>query len=443
VNEQGVIYVGSLGAYLAPSDVDAEKVAECVQNAYLRAKLDMLGTMIFSDMYEVGVTDPDGNEDEEISKRLAAMCERPKVRMWGALKAAWRDAFVWGCSIYNPVWERAGGEMVLAGLRRLPPESFTTAPMGTSVTYSPLLPGITLGDDDEPQCWQVQEIGQQPVELKNVVLIKDPDDPSLAGTSSIVPIVPLISMLDYCWNAQMQKVNRVGAPILFIRVTNPTDDDITYAQTVLRSWGKNTGFQLRPNMEVVELNLTDSEAALETIRQLEGMIDDYLRPSSFLQQSDAPALGGNAAADLDMFQAFVQAERSWVEDAFEGILQKYLEFNRFEGYTVSIRVAVKKSAPGALELQQAQLGYQSRALSVNEVRAKLGEAEITDEEAATIAAQWGSSAPAEASPFAPFGFKEHRPTEEELSLEKRLQRLYTRYGKDIIGALGEDDQHGP
>jgi hypothetical protein len=432
--EQGVIYVGNLGAYLAPSDVDAQDVARCAQNAYLRAKIDMLGTMIFSDMYEVRVIDRDGNEDGELSERIARMCERPKVRLWGALKAAWRDAFTWGCSIHNPVWERIGGELVLTALRRLPPESFATPPPGMAATYSPLLPGIVLGEDDEPRCYQVQEIGKPPVELRNVVLIKDPDDPSLAGTSSVVPIVPIVSMLDYCWNAQMQKVNRVGAPILFIKVTNPMEDDIAYAQTILRSWGKSTGFQLRPNMEVVELNLSDSEAALETVRQLEGMIDDYLRPSAFLKQADAPALGGNAAADLAMFEAYIQAERSWVEDAFEGILQRYLDLNQYDGYTVDIRIAVRKSAPGQLELQQAQLGYQSRTLSVNEVRAKLGESEIPDDEIASIAAQWKSVTPAAASPF---GFIADQEDDPEEDLEKRLQRLYTKYGRKIIEAVGK------
>lgn len=223
-------------------------------------------------------------------------------------------------------------------------------------------------------------------------LIRKDTAARIAGTSRAAYMVPLIKMRRFCADSQMQKVNRIASPIFFVKVTNPVGDDKAYAQALLKNWGKDTAFQLRTNMEVVTLDLTDNETALNTIHWLEGRIEAPFRGASNLDK-EGGSIGGNAAAQKDESDDWVAGQRTIVEDAFESLLQQYLDLNGYDGYTAELQIAVKRSAPGDLELRQAQLGYQSRALSVNEVRERLGAPEISDEEIAELAGQWAAVAP--------------------------------------------------
>ena len=397
-NEEGAVYVSAAGSYYAAPDVDADTLGEALLNGYVQEQLDKTSSKIFNGMYSLRVLDAEGEEDEEASKRVQSMVESSGVLLWSRMKQAWQDIFCWGPCIIYPKWAQNGGEAVLEEMRRLPPETFKQAPSLSAEVYSELLPGITL-EDGELAFYQTQDVMQlTPVRLrKGVVLLKDPTSTQLAGSSKAVYLVPPVKMISFCWDAQMQKINRVGAPIMFIKLNAPyTDGDKAYAQTILNNWGKGMSYQLRPNMELVGLDITDNEHALNTIAKLEKRIEAPFRPGSSLDKEGA-SIGGNAAAQKETEDDWILGQRAMIEDLFEGLLQQYLVRNGYEGYSIELQIAARTSQPGDLELRQAQLGWQSRTLSVNEVRERLGAAEKSDEELAEIAAQWAQLAPAQAA----------------------------------------------
>lgn len=390
--EDGIVYVSQSGVFWSEPDVTVETIMEALSDEFLREQLDKASSKIFNGMYSLNVRDQDGETDDEVTDRLKVMIERPRCAMWSRMKQSWEDMWVMGAFIFRPVWRRIGSEMVLDAIMRLPPESFAAAGSDSTV-FGELLQGVALNDSGEMEFWQTQDFSQDPVKLKpGVMLFKDPASSRLAGTSRAAYMVPLIKMRRFCADSQMQKVNRIASPIFFVKVTNPVGDDKAYAQALLKNWGKDTAFQLRTNMEVVTLDLTDNETALNTIHWLEGRIEAPFRGASNLDK-EGGSIGGNAAAQKDESDDWVAGQRTIVEDAFESLLQQYLDLNGYDGYTAELQIAVKRSAPGDLELRQAQLGYQSRALSVNEVRERLGAPEISDEEIAELAGQWAAVAP--------------------------------------------------
>jgi hypothetical protein len=459
--EEGVVYVSAAGTYYEKPRIDADKIKDSIGNNYLKEPIDRLQHQIFGDDLDIEVIDKNGDSDDEIAARLWQMCEQNDVNLWSATRVGWKDTVHWGPALFNPVWTKvdpvtlqpvpegsAGGEYWLQKLRRLPPETFRQAPSKVQYTYSEILPGIVLNDAKQVEFWQMQDpLSLEPKQVKDVVMIKDPSSTELAGTSAILSLVPLVTMLNFSWQAQMQKVNRVGAPVMFIKINNPVvnkaqkRDDIAYANEILKNWGKGSAYQLRDNMEIVMLDFKDSEVSLNTIEVLRNRIRDYFSPNQPLQK-EGNVIGGNAAAEKQLYDSYIKAQRFWIEDQFERLLQVYLDANGYEGYTVRIHIGSTNLGVGDLEVKQAQVGWQTRVLTVNEVRAKLGELALTDEEIAAMIEEWTKVSPAP-QPTTPFGFqgmtscgfKEHAPTEEERQLEENLHAIYEKGAKKVIAAL--------
>lgn len=445
-NEEGVIYVAQPGSRYDAQEIDADELAKVAENEYLRAQYRKVLPQIFSGMYRLTVRDHDGEEDEELTMRIKAMVEAPGVDLWSRMRQSWLDVRQWGPCLVYPRWVRSPGsaEVVLRELRRLDPYTFRHPPSERlGQVYSELLPGITLSEDGELELWQTQDALQlEPVRLKRgVLLLKDPMSAGLAGDSDILSLVPILRMLADAWAAQDQKVYRIGSPIMFIKVVNPEQGDREYAQTILRNWGKDTAFQLRENMEFVEMKLHDNETALNTIEKLEEIVRAHFNPASALQK-EGSTIGGNAAAEKETADEWIMGERSMIEDLWEGVVQRYLELNGFEGYSIELTIAARVQAPGDLELRQAQLGWQTRTLSPNEVRQRIGAPEIDDEKLAEIAAQWSLVTPsAPMSPWdAPLGEVEQRarvvqtiasadPVDPERYMTFREQRDFLRGAK--------------
>lgn len=452
VKEEGVAYVTAYGTYYDKPKVDADKIRDCLRNNYLADKVDKLRSLIFTEKFAIEVKDANGDPDEDLQKRLMAMCEQNDVRIWARMQQAWVDGFGWGPALFNPVWDWLDGpngkEYWLQKLRRLPPESFKEQPPGKRNACSEILPGIVLSDDmSSVEFWQAPVAGMTgTTQLKNVFMVRDPTSTELAGTSKIIPLVPLITMLNFCWQAQMQKVNRVGAPTIFIKVTNPVvnkatkRDDIAYANTILLNWGKGTAYQLRENMEVVNLEVKESEVALSTIELIRQRIDDYVTPATLIRK-EGQGIGGNATADKELVDTWVVGQHQWVEDQFEPLLQTYLDANGYEGYSVQIYIGARGAALGYLQAEQAKVGFQTRVASVNEIREMIGLSPLSDEEITKIVDEWGKIIPAPAStPFGftamdPCGYKEHAPTEAERALEEKLHAIYGSAAKKVIAAL--------
>ena len=384
--ESGDIYVSSFGTYYEAPEIDADKLRDFQSNIYVRGLLAKHKNLVFSDKFTLEVKDAKGETDEDLQKTMTQMCEQKNVRLWSKMQAGYIDGvFVYGIGIYNDVWDYEGNEYKLLKLRYLPAYTFRDSSIsGTMKIYSQILQGITLNDKGEIEFWQTDENGI-PHQLKNIFYIKDPTAQGLAGESIVIPLVPIIEMLKFSWDTQMQQVHRTGAKVLFIKVTEPKPasnknggvGDIEYANKILEKWSKDMAFQLRENMELIDPGIKDDSNNLEIIDALHKMIIDYVTPTSFIAR-EGTTIGGTEKQREEMLLRYIKGIHSWLEDQFEMLLSKYLEYNEYKDYTINIHIPAPSIDRSEIELKQAVEGYKSKSLTINEIRQRLG-AEGLDE----------------------------------------------------------------
>jgi hypothetical protein len=402
--EQGPIWVAASGlTWQEKPTLDADEIIKLRENYYWAGVRQALANLVYRERATVEVLDKDLNPDEEKTTAITRMVDRPEVDLWSKLCMVLPDWYDWGIALFNDVWGKDGQVWTLKKLRRLPPELFSKAPFGASLyTYSEILKGITLNDAGEPVYYATDAKTHTPQRIENVTAFRDPTVPDLAGRPMIRPVVSVVRMLDFAWTAQMQQLNRVGAPIMFIRMEKWSEDDLAYAQQVLANWGKDTGFTLRAGMELVELPVKEGTVAQETIQALAGMVVDFFSPAKLIGK-DGTLIGGSAAPELDLLYSFVAGIHRKLETNLERLLQPWLDLNGWSDYTVKVHIpspAVDRSELNlkiAAELRASGLADPARYLAL------LGEDGYSREEIEEHAAWWaehGSTATAPALGFA-------------------------------------------
>jgi hypothetical protein len=390
--ESGVTLVTAWGSIVSQTDVSAADIQKYRTNVYANGVVRRQRYLIFTQAPIINVLDPEGEPHDELRDRIEEMTRWGEVDLYSKMVLAWSEIMWYGAAFFNPVWERDGSELVLRKLRHLPSESFTAPPQGAQEIYSSVLPGVTI-EDGEIAFYQLRSLSDlAPVRLENVTMITEPTSQGLAGSPIMAPLVPIFNMINFGWTAQMQRTNRVGAPIVFIRVTNGTAGDIAYAKKVLANWGKNTSFVLRDNMEVVKLDFNDSTTAMDVIRELNQLLIEFFSPASSLSKEGA-LIGGSDWGAAELVKSYVEGVHNWLEAPFQKILQYYLEANGYEGYRVTIQLPTPSIDRANIMLQQAVAGAQTRTLSINEVRKRLEAEEVDDAGLAEIAAQWDAFVP--------------------------------------------------
>lgn len=389
---EGTVYLSSSGSpYQAPA-LDARKLKQYSKNFYGAGITRKLLALFFGDKLEIQVLDPKGEKVEDLQKEVENMTTAREVALFSKMKIGWIDRFWEGMGFFNPVWEEQGPAWSLKELRRLPPESFATQAQvaeitsgGEGVVFGTILKGVVAMPDGQIRYYQTGTSGRQ-TELKQVYTVKDSTAPDVAGEPEILPVAPVITMLDFAWSSQMQKTNRLGAPILLLRITNATADDIKYGEKLIKNWGKDTGFILRKNMEIVDFNPYDNETALETINKLTEMVLDYWVPTSMLAKN-GQLIGGNSNSDLNLLYSYIAGVHREIESQWEPLLQIYLDANGYEGYRVKLHIPDPEINDLALKIEQAKLGIDSGLLTENEIRTRLGAEEMTPEELAKLPAR--------------------------------------------------------
>lgn len=342
--EEGVIYVDSYGNTYKQPKIDAKKISQSLENVYLKGALDKLQRLLFNERFTIEVLDKNNNVDESLSVELSKMCEQPDVRLWWTVQRLWRDASEWGPGIVNPVWSRVGNLYTLTKLNRLPPESFSGSGGAMSNVQNRILKGILINNSTgEIEYWQRQSNGRT-VKLQNIVMLTDPLSAELGGTPIIIPIIPIVSMLDFSWQGQMQQVNLLGAGgRFFIKVVDPMPDnagtgfigDVRYAQTILKNISKNTAYQLRGNMEVLSFPVSDNKVSIETIDALNKLVLDHFSPASSIAK-DGTLIGGSSGPEWEMYQSYIRGTHAWIEEACEQLLYPYIEDNSLFGYSIRV-----------------------------------------------------------------------------------------------------------
>jgi len=389
--EQGVVYLSSLGSVYQSSTVDGLRIAKIRKNIYWADTVYKLEQLIFQVKPTIRVMNPEEKTDErttKLEKSFRKMLKAPEVQFFGKIPISWKDTAEWGGSVFNPVWKNEGNEYVLKKLRHLQSESFIIQPYARPVNYSNVLKGIVPGPDDTIEFYQTinaidaavlspSAIQNLQSKLENVFFVKMPTSEGVAGQPLLEPMVPVISMLDFSWQAQIQKVNRIGAPILFLKISNPQGDDIAYGNKFLANWGKNTSYPIRPNFELIIPDLKDNSSALDTIDALAKLSMRFQTPASMISK-DGSLIGGSSKPELEMVYNYIRTQHEWLTDAWEPLLQIKLDADGYEGYTVSLDYPSLSVDKSDLYINLIKTGFDTRTLMLNERRdlAKMAGAKI-------------------------------------------------------------------
>ena len=401
-DEQGIIYLSNFGNYYRVPKYTTQIIRKYQDNVYAAGVYHRQRNILFREKYKLVITDPTGETDtdectaimNDMVKMLDAVMVQPHTYgLQAAIQMSWADTFWFGLSLFNPVWDWEGNEYTLLKLRHLPAESFGTQPYGRPFLYSDIMQGIVISPyDGSVEYFQTLYMPQNnappgPVvstqflqtKLTNIVTIKDPSFPDLAGRPVMLPVFPLIAMLDFTWQAQVQRVNRIGAPVLFLKIINPQGNDIEYGQLLLQNWGKNSAFQLRANFELVKPELSDSGSALETIEALDKLIVQYFNPSAQMQRgrSQTP-MSGSSGSEKEMIDDYVRNVHQWLEEQWSHILQEYLDVNDYAGYTVMLDIPDPSIDRSEIELKQSIAGAQDGTMTTNEIRKLRGQDELDE-----------------------------------------------------------------
>lgn len=443
--KSGEVYISSTGNYYKAPEINADQIKDLHDNVYARGLALTQKNLLFSDKYKLEVLDSDGKQDEKIELDMRKMCDAQDVRLWPKMQMGWMDIFWYGAGLYNDVWGYVDGVYTLQKLRHLPAGSFCELPYTSkNEIYSQILQGITLNDKNEIEYYQTHDSYREPKKIDNVFMITDPTSTQLAGESVILPIVPIISMLSFAWTTQMQQANRTGAKVLFIKVTDPMGDDIEFAQDILQNWGKDTAFPLRGNMELIDPHIKDDSNNLEIIKALNQMLIDYISPINLLTSADDSAkLGGSDSQRMDLIWRNVRTVLSRLEESIEQLLQKYLDANGYDGYTVHIHIPSPEINNAEIDIKRADLGFKTHSLSTNEIRKLIGEEPLTDEKITELEEQYKRISPA--SPLPPYTFASSavtpKPDQENADediikdITEDIETAAQRFSKGLVAAM--------
>ena len=458
--EEGIMWVSSTGSTYIEPEVTVEALHQLRDNVYGRGVTIKLRNLIFRDKYTLEVLNPKGEPDEELEKILTTMCDSKSVRLWANMQRAFIDTLWNGIGLFNPVWEYEESEYKIMKLRHLPAHTFGELwKDGDQKVYCSLLQGISVDKKGELIFVQTDEDKNQK-QIKNIFYVKDPVADGPGGESVILPIVPFIEMLKFVLNTQMQQANRTGAKILFIRVTAPQPaslqnggvGDVEYANILLEKWGKDQGFQLRENMEIIDPHIKDDANNLEIKEALEAVIIDYIVPTSFIAKKGS-SIGGSEASRDELLNTFIDGIQSWIEDQFEMLLNLYLEYNKYVDYSVHIRIPSSSIDRSDIEIKEADVGFKTQSLTKNEIRKRLNAENLDEENLKKLVEEYRLTIPepeekktedAKKEPgameTAEVDLEDTETVEEvEKTTEELLEEAANRLASNIISNLGEED----
>ena len=448
--KSGVIWLSSEGNYFEEPEIDAELIRDLELNIYLAGIIRKEVLLVFSDKYSITVKDKADEVDEGLGKEITKMFDAPNVKLWPAIRTAYSDIFPYGAAFFNPVWGYAEGssrEFILKELRYLPAYSFKDAPYDTVKTQGEILQGVVLSDENKIEYHQIDLDGTVQ-ELENVLMVKDPTAPEIAGKSVILPMIPMISMVKFVWRTQMKQANRVGAKVIFLKITEPQGaselngnvSDEAYGRELLQKWGNDLPYILRGNMDIVDPHLKDDSNNLEIINALHGALIDYVSPSSLIS-GEGGIIGSSDKAREQLRAKYIEGIHMWLEAAFGPLAQQYLDYNGFEGYTAEINIPSPGIDRSELKAKQAELLSKTRSGHINEIRTLLGQTELDEEGLEKLKDELDLFSPPAGGggmfeDSAQFATATPETVEQvEKTLEEKLEDIADELSKDVIKAL--------
>ncbi len=397
-------------------DVTAEKLYNLRGNGYAAGLSSKRHNLILSTQdgrpWPIEVLDPENEVDEELQTTLERMFTAPTVDYWSKLHMAFDDTDWYGLGFFNPVWESAEGEIVLTKLRHLPAHTFDRLPPGYKL-YSQILQGVVINAQGEVEYWQRQDPSKahpDKLDAANLFTVKNPACGELAGDPFMRPLFPFFSMLEYCWNSEMQLAHRIGVPTIFPKLTGPAQPasdlnggkgDLEYMEEMAMYWGKDSAYPLRDNMTIETLKITESDIVGEIIDRIHRVLIEYSSPSSFVNK-DGTLIGGSDKQAGNLMNMYINGTRTWLANGFiNPLLQYYLTANGYEGYKAYVKVPLLSEDQADVRLREAELGVKYWTLDYNEVRERLKAEGLDEESIRKIIEFWRANQPVQQPVGAP------------------------------------------
>ncbi len=442
---EGVVWVASTGVTWSETPITVEKLRKVADGPYGDGATQKQRNLIFTGPARYQVVDEKGEEDPELSAWITAMAKDPAVAAYYRMIQGWHSTFWYGPALYSPTIAKVENEWRLTELRYLHPGNFATAPEGDFRAKADLLPGIVQTEEGEIQYWQVQKEGEPPKRIENVLVMQDPIRPELGSRPTVMSIVSVFAMLDYLWAAQMQKCHRTGSPLLFVKIHGArtraqlggkVKGDVEYAKEFMRNWGKNTGFVLRDNMELIDPHITDTADNLETIAALNAMITDHFSPAAYISK-DGQTIGGSAAPEKELLANYTRGIQAWIEDFFAGLFLIVLEANDLKGYSVIVELPDLQFDERELEMKIAESSFTTESSTLNERRRLYHLEPLDEEKEAELRAEYAARAALAAPVPAPVGNvgRAKAPAKIVDRTEAELEAITTRARNKILAAL--------
>jgi hypothetical protein len=382
---EGTVFISNISTTVwraGTANIDTiRKIKEI--NPYWNKIINNLDQVIFTGQPWIKNLNEDGQTDkitEKLDRRMGKLFFKQKVAIGTKARVSWKDTVQYGGGVFNPIWGKEGSETIPLRLRHLQTDSFADPPYGKSDIYNRILQGIVVGEDGEtPEFYQTLKSGTQK-KLTNAFLIRNPIGDQLAGPPLLQPLIPLVVMLDFSWQAQMQKVNRIGAPIIFMMINDATDDDIAFGQMFLANWGKNTGMHIRPNMQLIIPDLKDNSSAMETITALTKEAMRFGTPVNMITDSKEgrTLVGGSSNAELRMVYDYVRMQQQWITDEWQPYVQTYLDANDYSGYIAHLMFPAPSLDLSQMYREVVETGFRTQTIGRKDRRDILNKIEGID-----------------------------------------------------------------
>lgn len=385
-------------------DVTAKDIYCFAENMYANGFVRQLINLVVSGDVTISVYNDTDDVEEDVSREINTIFSAQECNITNIARSALYDNLLYGISIWNPIWSRNGTATLTCNqFIHLNPFTFAESPSMTNsrdCIYGRLLKGIYYNIKDD-MIHYVQKQQDRYVELdpQNLFIIKDPASENPDGTSLVMSMGGTIKFLNYCWNSFGQQMFRTAAPIMFIRTKDPqpsyTDaegryvqGDTEYAQEILSTWGKDTGFTVRDNMDVQIIDTKEGSLAKVAIDSAVKAITEYVSPVGLLGR-DSTLISGSSDASLRLINNYIKGWAKLLTNALRELPNYYLKYNGYpEGWHAEINIETVTIEDTDKKLAFAQLLSSTHAGSVNEVRELLGLEGVSADELIRMQSEW-------------------------------------------------------
>jgi len=362
---------GNSNINLNATVIDAEYMMKLWSNPYILNSFGSLKHSMFIGVPQVTAYNKETNEiDEDRTNELAQQARN--AGLYSSVQKAWSSQYPGGCEVISPGYIKEDKKYILSELRNLQWYSFGNSPQGKWREYNPVMRGIVANDNGETEVWQSDNVyGGGITKINNFVIIKDPMAPEPAGRGRVLPLISIIAKIDYTDRAEDQRINRVGAPSMMLKVNDDlesiSDELNTYLNAIGARWGKDFSYVIPPGATLIDPHITESTSAKERLLYLAKLVDAFFNPASIFSKEGA-IIGGSDTGMLEIYYNAINYDLSWLEEQYAPIFQKVLDLNGYKGHYVKItfpRPTINKSE---LMIKQAEVLGKYKAILPNELR---------------------------------------------------------------------------